>query len=71
MRYAGRLASDPLNALGQGEAIMTSGTGSQTATFGRWGDYSIHTNDHTDGIIFVHKRVLCDNQQFELVHAGR
>ena len=40
LRYAGRLATDPLNTLGQGEAILFAGTGSQTGTGSRWGDYS-------------------------------
>src|SRR6266496_3585974 len=38
IRYAGRLAADPPSNLGQGEAVMFSGTGSQTNV--RWGDYS-------------------------------
>jgi len=54
IRYAGRLASDPSNDLGQGEAIMTNGTGSQTDTFNRWGDYSMTTIDPADGISFWH-----------------
>src|SRR5882724_5575080 len=53
IRYAGRFATDPLNDLGQGEAIMTNGTGSQTSASGRWGDYSMTTLD-TDGISFWH-----------------
>jgi hypothetical protein len=53
IRYAGRFASDPPNNLGQGEAIMTSGTGSQTSASGRWGDYSMTTID-TDGTTFWH-----------------
>ena len=44
IRYAGRLAGDPPNNLGQGEAIMFNGTGSQTDTNGRWGDYSMTTS---------------------------
>ena len=36
IRYAGRLSSDPLNDLAQGEANMFSGTGAQTDTNGRW-----------------------------------
>jgi hypothetical protein len=41
IRYAGRLVTDPVNNLTQGEAIIKSGTGSQTETIaGRWGDYS-------------------------------
>jgi hypothetical protein len=53
IRYAGRFAGDPLNDLGQGEAIMTNGTGSQTSASGRWGDYSMTTLD-TDGTTFWH-----------------
>lgn len=37
IRYAGRLAGDALNTLGQGEATLISGTGSQTS-YTRWGD---------------------------------
>ena len=51
--YAGRLATDPPNNLGQGEAVMTAGGGSQTSASGRWGDYSMTTLD-TDGTSFWH-----------------
>ena len=54
IRYAGRLAGDPPNNLGQGEAIMFNGTGSQTDTNGRWGDYSMTTIDPADGMSFWH-----------------
>jgi hypothetical protein len=54
IRYAGRLSGDPLNDLAQGEANMFSGTGAQTDTNGRWGDYSMTTIDPTDGITFFH-----------------
>jgi len=54
IRYAGRLASDPLNTLAQGEAIMTPGTGHQTSTSGRWGDYSSMFVDPADGCTFYH-----------------
>jgi Carboxypeptidase regulatory-like domain len=45
IKYAGRLASDPLNTLGQSEQTLINGTGSQTGNCGssacvRWGDYS-------------------------------
>jgi hypothetical protein len=40
IRYAGRTPSDPPNTLGQGEAVLQAGTGHQTSTSGRWGDYS-------------------------------
>ena len=52
IRYAGRLATDPLNNLAQGEAIMFDGVSSQSAT--RWGDYSMTTMDPTDGTTFWH-----------------
>lgn len=54
IRYAGRLASDPANGLAQGEAIMTPGTGHQTSTTGRWGDYSSTFVDPSDGCTFYH-----------------
>ncbi len=53
MRYAGRLAGDPANNLGQGEATMFTGAGSQTSPT-RWGDYSMTTVDSSDGISFWH-----------------
>jgi hypothetical protein len=51
--YAGRFATDPPNNLGQGEAVMIDGTGSQTSASGRWGDYSMTRLD-TDGTTFWH-----------------
>jgi hypothetical protein len=38
--YAARLAGDPPNDLGQGEALILAGVGSQTHSASRWGDYS-------------------------------
>ena len=52
IRYAGRLATDPLNTLAQGEATLFSGTGSQTGTGNRWGDYSALTIDPVDDCTF-------------------
>src|SRR5438034_416000 len=54
IRYAGRLAADPLNNLAQGEAIMTMGGGHQTHSSGRWGDYSMTTIDPIDNLTFWH-----------------
>src|SRR5205807_2403552 len=54
IRYAGRLATDPPNDLSQGEAIMFTGTGSQTDTSGRWGDYTYTAVDPADGMTFWH-----------------
>jgi hypothetical protein len=52
IRYAGRLVTDPLNTLGQGEATLFSGAGSQTGTSSRWGDYSDTTIDPADDCTF-------------------
>lgn len=52
IRYAGRLASDPLNVLAQGETTLFAGTGSQTGTSNRWGDYSDLTVDPVDNCTF-------------------
>ncbi len=50
--YAARLASDPPNGLFQGEAILVSGTGVQTNTASRWGDYSALSVDPADDCTF-------------------
>ncbi|HKP51842.1 MAG TPA: S-layer homology domain-containing protein [Chloroflexia bacterium] len=52
IRYAGRLATDPLNELSQGEAVLQVGTGSQTSSTSRWGDYSSMSIDPTDDCTF-------------------
>ncbi|HEY3365528.1 MAG TPA: hypothetical protein VGK74_10785 [Symbiobacteriaceae bacterium] len=49
IRYAGRLVTDPLGTLAQGETSLIEGTASQVGTFSdgslnnRWGDYSAMT----------------------------
>lgn len=52
IRYAGRLLSDPLNMLTQGETTLFAGAGSQTGTLNRWGDYSDLTIDPVDDCTF-------------------
>ena len=52
IRYAGRLATDPINVLAQGETNLFDGTGSQTDTSNRWGDYSALTIDPVDDAAF-------------------
>jgi hypothetical protein len=56
IRYAGRLAGDPLGTLGQGETTVIVGKGSQTSCFAgtcsRWGDYSAMTVDPVDDCTF-------------------
>jgi hypothetical protein len=50
--YAGRLVTDPPGQMSQGEAQMFAGTGSQTGTNGRWGDYSSLVLDPADDCTF-------------------
>ena len=52
IRYAGRLVTDPLNVLSQGEAHLFDGTGAQLGTANRWGDYSDLTIDPVDDCTF-------------------
>jgi len=52
IHYAGRLASDPPNGLFQGEGILITGTGVQTNTGSRWGDYSALSVDPADDCTF-------------------
>ena len=57
IRYAGRLVTDPLGTLAQGETSLIEGTASQCCNFSngsvnnRWGDYSAMTID-PDGCTF-------------------
>jgi hypothetical protein len=56
IRYAGRLAADPVNSITQTETSLLAGTGTQSGTCGgatctRWGDYSSMTLD-PDGCTF-------------------
>jgi hypothetical protein len=54
IRYAGRLVGDPPNNLGQGEAVIRNGGGSQLHSTGRWGDYTMTTVDPVDNMTFWH-----------------
>jgi N-acetylneuraminic acid mutarotase len=67
IRYAGRLSSDPPGNLGQGEATMFTGAGSQTGTNGRWGDYSMTTIDPADNIYAMGGR-MSDSAGSEFTH---
>jgi hypothetical protein len=52
IRYTGRLAGDPLGQMPQGEGVFWAGTGSQTSTSFRWGDYSMMGIDPVDDCTF-------------------
>jgi hypothetical protein len=51
IRYVGRLATDPLGTLPQGETTLIAGGGSQTGS-NRWGDYSAMSVDPVDDCTF-------------------
>jgi hypothetical protein len=56
IKYAGRLATDPINTFSQTEQLLIQGAGTQTGNCGtsactRWGDYSAMTLD-PDGCTF-------------------
>ena len=50
--YTGRLAADPLGTMPQGEGVIINGTGSQTSTSARWGDYTSMNVDPADDCTF-------------------
>jgi hypothetical protein len=52
IRYTGRLAGDPQGQMTQGESTMMNGSGSQTGTGYRWGDYAMMAVDPTDDCTF-------------------
>jgi hypothetical protein len=52
VRYTGRLSTDALNTLPQGEGTIIAGGGSQTDSSGRWGDYSSMSVDPADDSTF-------------------
>jgi hypothetical protein len=52
IHYTGRLASDTLGTMPQGEGTILNGNGSQTGGLNRWGDYSDITVDPADNCTF-------------------
>lgn len=52
IRYLGRLVTDTLNLMPQAEYTMTVGSGAQTHTAARWGDYSSMNVDPVDDCTF-------------------
>lgn len=52
VRYTGRLSTDPLGTMPQGEGVIVNGAGSQTAGGSRWGDYSSMSVDSLDDCTF-------------------
>ena len=52
IRYTMRIPSDPPGTMGQGEATIIAGSGSQTHSSGRWGNYSTLDVDPVDDCTF-------------------
>jgi hypothetical protein len=52
IRYTGRVASDAPGTMPQGEGTVVSGTGVQTTTNSRWGDYTSMNVDPVDDCTF-------------------
>lgn len=52
IRYTGRLKGDTLGQMTLGEGIVINGTGVQTTTNSRWGDYTSMNVDPTDDCTF-------------------
>ena len=52
IRYTGRLAGDPLGQMSLGEGTIISGSGVQTTTNSRWGDYTSMNVDPVDDCTF-------------------
>ena len=52
IRFAGRLAGDPLGTLTSAEATIIAGAGTQTHSAARWGDYSMLAVDPVDDCTF-------------------
>ena len=52
IRYAGRLAGDPLGQMSLGEGTIINGSGVQTTVNSRWGDYTSMNIDPVDDCTF-------------------
>ncbi|MGB8645554.1 MAG: hypothetical protein WCF84_09970 [Anaerolineae bacterium] len=52
IRYTGRLVGDALGQMTQGETTMIAGSGSQTGSASRWGDYASMVVDPSDDCTF-------------------
>lgn len=52
IRYTGRLAGDPPGQMTLGEGVIMNGSGVQTTTNSRWGDYTSMNVDPTDDCTF-------------------
>jgi hypothetical protein len=60
VRYTGRLAGDPLDQMTLGEGALVAGSGSQTHSASRWGDYSMMAVDPADDCTFWYTQEYYD-----------
>ena len=75
-RYTGRLAGDPLGMMTLGEGTIINGSGVQTTTNSRWGDYTSMNIDPSDDCTFwyVNQYYTLAGQDFQssrLANANR
>jgi len=61
VRYTSRVATDPLGVLPGGEVVLIAGTGSQTSSSNRWGDYSSMSVDPVDDCTFWYTQEYYEN----------
>lgn len=60
IRYTGRLATDAINTMPQGEMTLHAGTGAQIGSGNHWGDYSDMTVDPVDDCTFWYTQEYYD-----------
>ncbi len=61
IRYTGRLATDAINTMPQGEMTLYAGTGAQIGSGNHWGDYSDMTVDPVDDCTFWYTQEYYDS----------
>ncbi|MGD2116557.1 MAG: hypothetical protein PVG07_16000 [Acidobacteriota bacterium] len=61
VRYTTRTAADPLGVMAGGEVEMIAGSGSQTQSYNRWGDYSSMSVDPVDDCTFWYTQEYYEN----------
>jgi hypothetical protein len=69
IRYAGRLATDPLGVITFG-GILVTGTGTQSSNNPRWGDYSSMNIDPTDDCRFFYTNQYYSKSPTGVVQRG-
>ena len=59
IRYTGRKATDPLGTMSVAEQTIINGSGTQTGSAARWGDYSMMSVDPSDDVTFWFTTEYC------------